>query len=499
MFARLRSRRRLLLGLALVAALAGSAGIAVAVLTEQPGDVSNPDVEFDADEAPSTAPPERTARPRAGLITWPNYGLTPQRTSFLPLKEPLRPPYTFTWAVRGSILLEFPPVAGRRQLFLLKNNAALYAISRRTGEVRWKRKLGYLAASSPAYADGTVYVTILERFRGASGGRIVAVDAATGRTKWSRKLASRSESSPLYWRGNLFFGAEDGTVYGLRASDGFVRWRYRAGGAVKAALALDRGRLFFGDYDGKVHAIRAESGRKLWVTGTEGARFGLSSGNFYSTPAVAYGRVYVGNTDGNVYSFSARNGALAWRKKTGGFVYSSPAVAYSTVYIGSYDRKLYALDAESGRVRWSRDTGGRVSGGATVIGDMVFVSNLAKQTQAYGARTGQKLWETDKGAFNPAIADEQRIYLVGYSSLFSMKPKESGRRARRERVRRRQRDRARAREERIRQRREDLHGHAHSGRGAPPRCHPHRHVEEVDGRRYVVTHDHCHRHVPRSR
>lgn len=201
MFARLRSRRRLLLGLALVAALAGSAGIAVVVLSEPPGDVSNPDVEFQADEAPST----------------------------------------FTWAVRGSILLEFPPVAGRRQLFLLKNNAALYAISRRTGEVRWKRKLGYLAASSPAYADGTVYVTILERFRGASGGRVVAVDAATGRTKWSRKLASRSESSPLYWRGNLFFGAEDGTVYGLRASDGFVRWRYRAGGAVKAALPSTAG------------------------------------------------------------------------------------------------------------------------------------------------------------------------------------------------------------------------------------------------------------------
>lgn len=61
-----------------------------------------------------------------------------------------------------------------------------------------------------------------------------------------------------------------------------------------------------------------------------------------------------------------------------------------------------------------------MSGGATVIGDMVFVSNLAKQTQAYGARTGQKLGETDKGAFNPAIADEQRIYLVGYSSLFSV-------------------------------------------------------------------------------
>ena len=426
MFARMRRRWRPLLALVLVAILATVAGAAVAVLSSQPGDVSNPDVEFEAEDTPTTTPRE-PAEPgettEKGLINWPEYGLNPQRTKFLPLAEPLRPPFTFTWAVRGSILLEFPPVAGGRQLFLLKNNAALYGISRRTGEVRWKRKLGYLAASSPAYAKGTVYVTLLQRGKGVRAGRVVAINAADGRTKWSRKLASRSESSPVYENGNLYFGAEDGTVYNLRASDGFVRWRYRAGGAVKAALAMDRGRLFFGDYDGKMHAIRASNGKKLWVKGTEGARFGLSSGNFYSTPAVAYGRVYIGNTDGNVYSFGAKDGALAWRKKTDGYVYSSPALAYSTVYIGSYDKKLYALDAQSGRVKWARRTSARISGGPVVLGDLVFVSNLGKRTYAFGARTGQKVWETNKGAFNPAIGDGERIYLVGYSSLFAMKPR----------------------------------------------------------------------------
>jgi outer membrane protein assembly factor BamB len=497
MFARLRSRGRLLLALGLIAALAGVAGVAAAVFTEESGDVSNPDVEFQPEEAPTSAPEEQTDRPRqeGRSLTWPVYGYTPQRTKFLPLGEPPRPPFTFTWSVRGSILLEFPPVAGGRQLFLLKNNAALYGISRRSGEVRWKRKLGYLAAASPAYHDGTVYATVLQRGKGVRAGRVVAVSAATGRTKWSRKLASRSESSPLYANGSIYFGAEDGTVYALRASDGFVRWRYQAGGSVKAALALDRGRLFFGDYDGRVHAIRASDGGKLWVKGTSGARFGLGSGNFYSTPAVAYGRVFIGNTDGNVYSYAARNGSLAWRKKTGGFVYSSPAVAYQTVYVGSYDSKLYALDARSGRERWSRGTGARISGGPAVIGDVVFVSNLGKRTFAYGARTGQRLWDTDKGAFNPAIADEDRIYLVGYSSLFAMKPRESGVRARRERVARRLRQRAAARRERYEQNRFGLHGHRHSS--GPRGCHRHRHEQRIGRRVVVVTHSHCHRHIGR--
>jgi outer membrane protein assembly factor BamB len=501
MFARMRRRWRPLLALVLVAVLATIAGAAVAVLTSQPGDVTNPDVEFEAEEAPTTAPREPAAPGETneeGLINWPEYGLNPQRTKFLPLSEPLRPPFTFTWAVRGSILLEFPPVAGGKQLFLLKNNGALYGISRKTGEVRWKRKLGYLAASSPAYANKTVYVTLLQRGKGIRGGRVVAINPDDGRTKWSRKLASRSESSPVYENGNLYFGSEDGTVYGLRASDGYVRWRYRAGGAVKAALALDRGRLFFGDYNGKMHAIRASNGSKLWVKGTEGARFGLSSGNFYSTPAVAYGRVYIGNTDGNVYSFGAKNGKLAWRKKTGGYVYSSPALAYSTVYIGSYDKKLYALDAQSGRTKWTRKTSARISGGPAVLGDLVFVSNLGKRTYAFGARTGNKVWETNKGAFNPVIGDGERVYLVGYASLFAMKPRASAVAERRKAVSKRVRDRAAARHERYLKDRYGLHGHKHTGRGDPPRCHEHKHVHRIGSRVIVVKHNHCHKHVPRD-
>jgi outer membrane protein assembly factor BamB len=484
--------------LALVALVSCAAGIAVAILTEEPGDVSNPNVEFQADEAPSTAPAERTGKPHSDFFTWPAYGLTTQRTRFLPLERSLRPPYTFSWAVRGRVLLEFPPVAGRRQLFLLKNNGALYAISRRLGKVRWKRKLGSLAAASPAYANGTLYVTILERFRGAHGGRVVAVSAATGRTRWSRRLASRSESSPVVSRGVVYFGSENGTIYALRARDGAILWRSRPGGAVKAGLALDRDRLFFGDYDGRFHAIRASNGHKLWSTGTSGARFGLSSGNFYSTPAVAYGRVYVGNTDGNVYSFAARNGKLAWRKKTGGFVYSSPAVAYTTVYVGSYDGKLYALDAQTGRPRWSRQTGGKVSGGPAVIGDMVFVSNLKKRTFAFGARTGQQLWETNKGGFNPAISDGRRIYLVGYSSLFAMKPKTTGADARRARSRARKRVIARrvARHKRFEKNRHGKHGHRHKGPFSKwPRCHRHRHVYTVGHHRVVLIHNHCHNHI----
>jgi outer membrane protein assembly factor BamB len=450
MFSSLRGRgglRWIVLGGVLLLVAAGAA--AAVVLTSRPGDVSHPDVEFTAEQQPTAppAPPPTDSRRTDGAhplddgFSWPVYGYTKDRRSWLPLGAPMRPPFVQQWAMTGRILLEFTPVLCGRSVFLMKNNGALYAVSRLNGRVRWKRKLGYLAASAPACGRDTVYAVLLARGKGVRAGRVVAVDARTGRTKWSQPIRSRVESSPLVDGDRLYFGSEDGTVYALRASDGAVRWRYRASGAVKGGLALDRGRLYFGDYGGNVQAIRQRDGGRIWRTSSAGSALGLRAGRFYATPAVAYGRVYIGSLDGFVYSLAAGSGRLAWRHRTGNYVYSSAAVASvagvgPTVYVGSYDGRLYAFDARSGRVRWTHNARGKISGGATVVGDLVFYSNLsARSTGAVGARTGRLVWRTDRGAFNPVISDGRRLYLNGYSSLFMLSTPEQARRDSRVRLR----------------------------------------------------------------
>ena len=83
-----------------------------------------------------------------------------------------------------------------------------------------------------------------------------------------------------------------------------------------------------------------------------------------------------------------------------------------------------------------RDTGGKISGGPAVIGDLVFYSNLSRRsTAAVGASTGKLVWSTGRGAFNPAISDGRRIYLVGYSSLFALGDRRTARRDARARAR----------------------------------------------------------------
>jgi outer membrane protein assembly factor BamB len=400
-----------LLALALLAA--GAAAAVYLTLGDEPGNVSNPDVEFtETEDAPKAEEPKD--------LTWPVYGLTPERTRYLDAPE-VDPPFKKLWRLRIGHLIEFQPVLAGGVLYVVPNDGVARAVDGRTGKLKWSTRVGTLNASSPAYYKGDLYIATLSK-------RITALRAKDGRQRWKRNLPSRSESSPVVIGGVVYLGSEDGRVYALKAKTGRILWTYRAGGAVKAGLAYSEGRLFFGDYNGQVTALRAKDGSRIWRTTTKGLSFGRS-GNFYSTPAVKYGRVYIGNTDGFVYSFAARNGKLAWRHRTGAFVYAAPAVARvkgtpPTVYIGSYDKNFYALDARSGKVRWKFDAKGRISGAPTVIGRVVYFSELEnKTTSGIDVRTGRRVFKVSTGAFNPAISDGERLYITGYSSLLGFEPR----------------------------------------------------------------------------
>jgi outer membrane protein assembly factor BamB len=426
-------RRRIVIVLGALAALLICAA-AVFALT-RPGDVFNSDVEFRPEPEQTSVPkphkPKKNSKhkkvnPLSGF-EWAQYGYSRDRRRYLPTDPSVAPPFHMRWSRSLYVLLEFPPIIVGQRLFLIRNDGKVVKLDKNTGKIHWRRDLGYLSASSPAYGAKKIVVTILERTKGGPG-KVTAIWAKSGKISWSKDLPSRSESSPIVVGNHVYFGSENGTVYSMNMDNGAVQWTFHAAGAVKGGLALADGKLYFGTYGGQVYAISQSSGRQVWHTGTSGAHFGLSAGNFYATPAVAFGRVYIGNTDGNMYSFSSATGKLAWRRGTGSYVYASPAVAQvpggqPTVYFGSYDGTFYALDARSGATRWTYRDGGKISGAATVVGGIVYYSNWGKRnTSALGARTGRRVWTSERGAFNPVVSDGENIYLTGFSSVAEFEP-----------------------------------------------------------------------------
>ncbi|HET6867751.1 MAG TPA: PQQ-binding-like beta-propeller repeat protein [Solirubrobacteraceae bacterium] len=330
------------------------------------------------------------------------------------------------WRFYDGALLEFPPVIYANKLYFEDANGWARALSSTNGHVLWRRRVGTLAAASPALdiRHKLVFFTLLSVHPGArapGGGAVVAVSMKTGRVAWSHSLPAGSESSPVVHGLSVFFGDQRGTVYSFRTYDGHLNWTFGASGAVKGGVAFAHNTIYFGDYGGRVHAVNAANGTQIWSAG--------GGGTFYSTPAVAFGRVYIGSTGGAVYAFWANSGATAWSASTGAYVYASPAVADvpglgPTVYIGSYDGTFRAYNANSGGLRWSHGAGGRIDGSATVLGNVVYFSALGgNRTSGLNWRTGRQVFSFPDGEFTPVITDGKVVFLIGYATIYQMVPR----------------------------------------------------------------------------
>lgn len=414
--------RRLALLLAAALALGGAA--AAVFLTRGGGKESSPRT---ASRSTTTRPSHRP-KPRPSSFSWPVYGFDAARTHAAPPLA-LRPPFRKLWTVRGDwSLMEFPPVLEHGRLFLGTNHGLVLAVQAATGRVLWHLQFAGCVAASPAVGDGVVYVGFMDPppCTGSAPSFVAALDAHTGRTVW-RFGAGVVETPPLLAGGRVYFGSWDRRVYAVDARTGRLAWSFATGGKVKAGVALAGGTIFAVSYDGRLYALDARTGRLRWSAGAGGL------GGLYATPSVAHGRVFVGSTNGRVYAFAARTGAPLWSTATGSFVYSPAALSGGTVYVGSYDHRLYALSQATGAVRWTFAAGAPISGAPTVLDGLVYFSTCgscssyesdprARRTFAVDARTGRLAWRFPDGEYSPVIADHERLYLTGYTSLYGLAP-----------------------------------------------------------------------------
>ena len=194
--------------------------------------------------------------------------------------------------------------------------------------------------SSPAVANGLVYITSFNNTKGdgTGDGKMYALNTSTGVLNWSIRMAGKGWSSPAVVNNVVYVGGgEDATVYALNALTGIENWKYpTGGGTIRSTPAVANGVVFVGDNDGNVYAIDVSTHLPIWTNTT-------TNNQIYSGPVVANGTVYVGSYDNNVYAFNALTGVKLWKYETHNSLYSSPAVANGVVYIGGIDGNVYAI------------------------------------------------------------------------------------------------------------------------------------------------------------
>ena len=345
------------------------------------------------------------------------------------------------------------------------------------GELKWVFSTDAPIHSSPAVADGTVYV-------GSRDKKLYALDAATGVKRWEYETSSWVESSPAIANGVVYFGSNDGKLYALDAYSGEKLWDFQTRYAIMSSPAVADGVVYFGADDYYVYALDAVTGEKLWDFETEG--------EVGSSPVVANGIVYVGSWSQYCYALNARDGRLRlhfkllypsfsspvvngeivyfsnhggylyavdgnarswpwehkikpywiqlwafglplptpppqsgflWGLKLGEVVNSSPVVTDDTLYIGA-DNKLLAIDLQSHQKRWEFEAEGVISSSPALAGNTIYVGSEDGRLYAVNATAGEKLWDIltrDKITSSPAAADGT-VYISSHDgNLYAIK------------------------------------------------------------------------------
>jgi len=163
---------------------------------------------------------------------------------------------------------------------------------------------------------------------------------------WSYKAGDTIYSSPAVANGVVYIGVDSSinrSLYALNATTGSALWNYQTANFwIYSSPAVANGVVYVGSNDyqgnalGNFYAWNASSGNLLWSYPT--------SGEVFSSPAVVNGVVYIGSENNIVYALNASNGGNLWSYKTAGSVsWSSPAVADGLVYVGSDGGDVYAI------------------------------------------------------------------------------------------------------------------------------------------------------------
>ncbi len=168
----------------------------------------------------------------------------------------------------------------------------LFALDATTGAVRWSYTTGYSLAG-PTVVNGVVYVPLDGADIGTGG--VDAINAATGALKWFRATGNYVYTTPAVADGLVYVGSGDHKIYALKAANGAVKWTYTTGLDVTASAAVANGVVYDGSNDGNVYALDAATGVLDWSYAT--------GAPVISSPAVANGKLYIGSDTGIIYAF----------------------------------------------------------------------------------------------------------------------------------------------------------------------------------------------------
>ncbi len=315
-------------------------------------------------------------------------------------------------------------------------------------EKRWTfHGEGYISPridSSPAIADGAVYVGVSEYSVFSPKGRIVSLELSTGKPRWEQKTRLPVFSSPAVSGGRVFVGEgyhqdRESRLWCLDADTGRMLWSFEAKSHVESSPQMADGRVYFGAGEDGLYCLDAKDGRSIWhfekqhvdispwvssdfvYAGTgygDLGAFCLSKINgsvlwmtpaglpVWGSPLLLENRLYYGLGNGNflqsatdpkggVICLNARTGKELWRKNFPDAVLTAISYRRGKIFFGCRDGNLYAASAAGGMILWNCTVGGPVVASPAVGQQRVVAVSVTGKLVIASIDTGEQLENID--------------------------------------------------------------------------------------------------------
>ena len=109
--------------------------------------------------------------------------------------------------------------------------------------------MGGYAVSLGAGSLLVLAAVVIAQLQGCGGG------PPTRPAKWTYATGGEVRSSPAVADGVVFVGSQDKKLHAVDAATGEAKWTYATGGAVWSSPAVADGVVFVGSWDKKLHAV----------------------------------------------------------------------------------------------------------------------------------------------------------------------------------------------------------------------------------------------------
>lgn len=339
------------------------------------------------------------------------------------------------WATNmgGNTFMTSPLLAGELVISATTDDdsasvAAIHAINRVSGNIRWNFKTKNSVKNNMALWEGVIFACDVE-------GNVYAIDAASGKLKWSKVLRKNSVH-PVYTQGivvsnGVIYAGQGNFLTALQASDGKVLWvneAWKGGVSTVASPVVDEksGVLLTAAYWTGRFAHDITTGKLLWEKRDDDTRISDNSpvvfgGHFfYASPGyitevdprtgeeyLKFKIGYVINsnsrplvTDKFYITGTADKGVVAFDRTAGykelwnfrpnpAILYTAPytkdfqmtvesgvALNGNELYFGANDGFLYCVDVRNGTFRWRLNLGAPILCNIVIDGGVLYVTDF---------------------------------------------------------------------------------------------------------------------------